>query len=141
METDRRVRRTREMLQKALMELIGEHRYDAITIQDIVDRADIGRTTFYLHYNNKDELFMSCHEAIIGGFHSLHFFSGEELLSPEVPSGMIAAYRHLAAARKMLDPIFQGQDSPLILQRIQNRSAQQIEACSTFHPLAWRRAR
>lgn len=39
--TDRRVRRTRERLQRALLELIGERGYDAITIQDIVDREDL----------------------------------------------------------------------------------------------------
>ena len=60
-KTDRRVQRTRELLQKTLIELITERGYDAITIQDIVDRANIGRTTFYLHYNSKDELLMSCH--------------------------------------------------------------------------------
>ena len=52
---DRRVERTRESLQKALIELIAEQGYDSITIQEIVDRADLGRTTFYLHYNSKDE--------------------------------------------------------------------------------------
>ncbi len=49
-KTDRRVQRTRELLQKALISSISERRYDAITIQDIVDRANVGRTTFYLHY-------------------------------------------------------------------------------------------
>ena len=127
-KTDRRVQRTRELLQKALIELISERRYDAITIQDIVDRANVGRTTFYLHYSNKDELFMSCHEAIVSGFHSLHSLSPEELLSPEAPPGMISAYRHLAEARAMLNPIFQGQESPLILRGIRARSAQHIEA-------------
>src|SRR3990172_2299341 len=62
-KTDRRIQRTREVLQKALIELISERGYDAITIQDIVDRANVGRTTFYLHYRSKDDLFMSCHEA------------------------------------------------------------------------------
>jgi AcrR family transcriptional regulator len=54
MKTDRRVQRTRELLQKALIELISERGYDAITIQDIVDHANVGRTTFYLHYNSQD---------------------------------------------------------------------------------------
>ncbi|HEX5941381.1 MAG TPA: helix-turn-helix domain-containing protein, partial [Anaerolineales bacterium] len=78
-KTNRRVERTRELLQKALIELIAERGYDAITIQDIVDRANIGRTTFYLHYNSKDELFMSCHEASVGKFHIglLHALSKE----------------------------------------------------------------
>ena len=67
-KTDRRVERTRESLQRALIELIGERDYGAITIQEIVDRANVGRTTFYLHYNSKDELFISCHEAMVSEF-------------------------------------------------------------------------
>ncbi len=134
-KTDRRVQRTRELLQKALIELISERRYDAITIQDIVDRANVGRTTFYLHYSSKDKLFMSCHEAIVSEFHSgplyphyPHPFSREELLSPEAPPGMTSAYRHLKDAWVRLSPIFQGKDDPLILRRIRNWSAQEIEA-------------
>ncbi len=76
-KTDRRVQRTRELLQKALIELVNERGYDALTIQDIVDRANVGRTTFYLHYSSKDDLFMSCHEAIVSEFH----FGSHYLLS------------------------------------------------------------
>src|SRR5918999_487660 len=126
-KTDRRVQRTRELLQKTLFGLISERGYDAITIQDIVDRANIGRTTFYLHYNSKDELFMSCHETIVSEFHSPHPRGREELLSPEAPPGMLSAYRHLLEARSLLYPIFQGKDGPLILRRVRDRSAQEIE--------------
>jgi AcrR family transcriptional regulator len=128
--TNRRVERTRELLQKALMELIAEHGYDAITIQDIVDRANLGRTTFYLHYNSKDELFMSCHEAIISEFHLglLHPLTRGELLSPQIPPEMTSAYRHLEEGRALLSPIFQGKDSQLILRQIRDRSAREIEA-------------
>lgn len=126
---DRRVERTRELLQKALMELIAERGYDSITIQDIVDRANLGRTTFYLHYNSKDELFMSCHEAIISEFHLglLHPLTREELLSPQIPPQMTSAYRHLEEGRALLYPIFQGKDSQLILRQIRDRSAREIE--------------
>lgn len=131
-KTDRRVNRTREQLQKALIELIGERTYDAITIQEIADRANIGRTTFYLHYNTKDDLFMNCHEAIITEFLSRPLFSHplslKELLSSEVPSGKIAAFRHLEEARTRLNSIFQGKGGPLILRRMRDLSAQEIEA-------------
>lgn len=129
-KTDRRAERTRALLQKALIELIAERGYDAITIQDIVDRANIGRTTFYLHYNSKDELFMSCHEAIVGKFHIglLHPLSKEELLSSEVPSEVSLAYRHLEEERALLYPVFQGKDSQLILRQIRDRSAREIES-------------
>jgi AcrR family transcriptional regulator len=131
-KTDRRVQRTRELLQKALIDLISERGYDAITIQEIVDRANVGRTTFYLHYSSKDDLFMSCHEAIVSEFHFgplyPHPLSREELLSPEAPAGMTRAYRHLKDAWVRLYPIFQGKDGPLILRRIRDWSAQEIEA-------------
>jgi AcrR family transcriptional regulator len=129
-KTDRRVQRTRELLQKALIELISERGYDAITIQDIVNRANIGRTTFYLHYTSKDDLFMSCHEAVVSQFHfgPLYPLSREELLSPEAPPGMALAYQHLEGARVLLYSIFQGKDSLLILRRIRDWSAQEIEA-------------
>ncbi|MEO8397816.1 MAG: helix-turn-helix domain-containing protein, partial [Chloroflexota bacterium] len=53
---DRRIERTRQLLSKALMDLIIERGYDTITIQDITDRANVSRATFYLHYKDKDEL-------------------------------------------------------------------------------------
>jgi AcrR family transcriptional regulator len=127
---DRRVERTRELLQKALIELIGERAYDAITIQDIVDRANVGRTTFYVHYTSKDELFMSCHEAIVKEFRvgPFHPLSREEWLSPETPPSTKMAYRHLEEARGRLSSIFQGKDGLLILRQLRDWNAQKIEA-------------
>ncbi len=56
-KVDRRVQRTRQQLHRALMELILEKRYDKITVQDIIDRADVGRSTFYAHFLDKNDLF------------------------------------------------------------------------------------
>ncbi len=53
---DRRVRRTKQRLDDALVSLIIEKGYDKITVQDLIDRADIGRSTFYAHYETKDDL-------------------------------------------------------------------------------------
>lgn len=128
-KTDRRTRRTQEELQQALIELMGEKSYEAITVQDIVDRANLGRTTFYLHYNSKDELFMSCHEAIVSRLHIglFHPRSRAELLSPEGPEEMTSAYQHLAEDRALLYPIFQGKESEWILRQVRDRSAREIE--------------
>lgn len=57
--TDRRVQRTRKLLHKALMSLILEKKYESITVQDILDGADVGRSTFYMHFRDKDELLFS----------------------------------------------------------------------------------
>ncbi|MEU4626312.1 TetR/AcrR family transcriptional regulator [Actinoplanes sp. NPDC023801] len=53
---DRRVRRTRAALRHALLDLMAERGYNAVTVQDIIDRADVGRSTFYNHYTDKDDL-------------------------------------------------------------------------------------
>jgi AcrR family transcriptional regulator len=54
--TDRRILRTRATLQHALNSLILKKGYDAITIQDVCDAANVGRSTFYAHYTSKDDL-------------------------------------------------------------------------------------
>src|ERR1700704_3912144 len=53
---DRRSLRTKAMLQHALNSLIQKKGYDAITIKDICDAANVGRSTFYAHYTSKDDL-------------------------------------------------------------------------------------
>lgn len=56
---DRRVARTRAMLHQTLMSLILKQGYEAITIRDICDTANVGRSTFYAHYTSKDDLMRS----------------------------------------------------------------------------------
>jgi len=63
---DRRVVRTRRMLRDALIELVLERGYDPITIQDITERADLRRATFYLHYRDKEELLLAALEETFG---------------------------------------------------------------------------
>ncbi|MFN8077774.1 MAG: helix-turn-helix domain-containing protein [Kineosporiaceae bacterium] len=55
---DRRVRRTRAALRQALLELVVERGYAAVTVQDVIDAADLGRSTFYAHYRDKDDLLL-----------------------------------------------------------------------------------
>ena len=128
-KTDRRVQRTRELLQKALIDLIRERDYGAITIQDIVDRANVARTTFYVHYNNKDDLLMNCRAA--GTFHlgpPRHLLTRKQLLSSEMPPGGHLHFQQLSEVRALLYPIIQGEDGLLILRRIRDESAQDLEA-------------
>src|ERR1700730_16662402 len=56
-EADPRVRRTRKLLQDALLDLLAEKSFDAITVQDIAERSTINRATFYAHYVDKYALF------------------------------------------------------------------------------------
>lgn len=55
-KVDRRVRRTRELLRAALLAAIIDKGYERVTVQDIIDRADVGRSTFYAHFRDKEDL-------------------------------------------------------------------------------------
>ena len=56
---DRRIQRTRALLLSALLDLIVERGYEELTVQDIVDRANVGRSTFYKHFLDKRALLLS----------------------------------------------------------------------------------
>jgi len=61
---DRRVRRTRQLIRDAFIGLARERGYDRVSVQDILDRADVGRSTFYAHYRDKDDLLVREFEAL-----------------------------------------------------------------------------
>lgn len=56
-KSDRRTQRTRRNLNDAMVDLVTEKRFDDITVQNLIDRADIGRSTFYTHFRDKEDLF------------------------------------------------------------------------------------
>jgi AcrR family transcriptional regulator len=67
-KTDRRVQRTEQQLREALIALVLEKGYDDVTVQDILDRANMGRSTFYAHYRDKEELLLSGFQVLFDGF-------------------------------------------------------------------------
>jgi AcrR family transcriptional regulator len=54
--TERRVLRTRKAIEDAFVELVLESGYDRVSVEDITDRADVAKGTFYAHYENKEAL-------------------------------------------------------------------------------------
>ena len=64
---DRRTQKTRKALSAALISLMREKSYESIAVQEILDRADIGRSTFYTHFRDKNEL-------LVDGLQGLHEF-------------------------------------------------------------------
>jgi AcrR family transcriptional regulator len=63
--TDRRVLRTRRLLREALVNLILQRGWDAVTVLDVCHEADVGRSTFYAHFGDKEDL-------LVSGFDDLH---------------------------------------------------------------------
>jgi AcrR family transcriptional regulator len=62
---DRRSQRTQQTLIDALIALLAVKHYDEISINDIIDRANVGRSTFYAHYQSKDDLLKSGFERVL----------------------------------------------------------------------------
>jgi AcrR family transcriptional regulator len=75
---DRRVRRTRDALGDALVDLMHEKPFSAITVQHVLDRAKVGRSTFYTHYRDKEDLFLSDVEDFFEGMANLLSRRGED---------------------------------------------------------------
>lgn len=77
-QTDRRIAKTKKAIYTAFLELLNSKGYQAITVQDIIDLADVGRSTFYSHYESKELLLDElCHYL----FH--HLFEREAHVSAE----------------------------------------------------------
>jgi AcrR family transcriptional regulator len=62
---DRRVVRSKRMLREALVSLMAEKGYDAVTVLEIAERADLNRATFYLHYSDKEDLLQQSLEEVL----------------------------------------------------------------------------
>lgn len=63
---DRRIQKTQNLLRKALVALIAEKPYDSIVVKEILDRANVGRSTFYTHFRDKDDLLLSGIHEMLG---------------------------------------------------------------------------
>jgi AcrR family transcriptional regulator len=121
--TDRRVRRTRDLLQKALLSLIKEKGYDSITIRDILERADVGRSTFYMHYRDKDDLFRSGFEDIRAAL----AVKREEPASAAEGEGqflqpVLAVFRHVDAHRYLWTPVARKGGADLVIRTLRENA-------------------
>ncbi len=111
--TDRRVSRTRRQLRGALMQLILLKGYDAVTIEDITEYADLGRTTFYLHYRDKEELLVEALEAIAMELKQ-QIGVGDELpqTMPKPKAAILAIFQHTAQNAALYRTILSGGAAP-----------------------------
>ncbi len=84
---DRRSMRTRKWLQEALISLLKDKPFEALTVQEITDKADTARMTFYRHFQDKDELLKSCTEQFLEQIKPL---LQSPLLAKEAETGTIS---------------------------------------------------
>lgn len=135
---DRRVARTRKALKDALFSLILEGGYDAVTIEEITSRADVGRTTFYLHYKDKEDLLMeSIGELVDELVHALAHLPLQRLPIQEgnpPESGMLSVsalalpFEHVARNADLYRVILRGEGTYSTTRRMREMIISAIEA-------------
>src|SRR5215831_954907 len=125
---DRRTRRTRQVLEQALLELIEEQSYETITIQQITDRANIGRATFYLHYPDKEQLLLATLRGLTDDLERrLPTLSGQDLLAGDRRL-LIAIFQQVARYRRLYQALLSEHGPSLVVRRLHDGLARQIAA-------------
>lgn len=111
---DRRVQRTRQLLKDALVALIEERGYEAVTVQDILDRANLGRSTFYAHYSDKDALLFSTFEKLQGAFdvHAQGVTPGKAHAANMDLS--LTLFRHVEGNRALFKSLMRGKSGDML---------------------------
>lgn len=125
-ETDRRVIRTRQIIYEALSSLMQERQYDKITVQDIIDRANIGRSTFYSHFETKDELLKSSIENMMESLneHLTHVSEGAEAHSL---ISVAELFRHVKENNRLMKALVKGKSIELYVDKVQSYLNEKIE--------------
>lgn len=102
---DRRSLCTHALLAAALIALLQERRYADLSVQDILDRANVGRTTFYAHYWDKDDLLASEMDRVIAML-CCHIAPGTEERVLQIPS--LALFRHVGESSALMRALTRG---------------------------------
>jgi AcrR family transcriptional regulator len=134
-KTDRRIQRTRHSLTHAMVDLVTEKRFDDITVQNLIDRADIGRSTFYTHFRDKEDLFQKNWEGFLE-------FCVEQIDWTRVGKGSFFPVLFLFDHLKEVQPFYRG----LVLSRksealmktgteyLSQRIGEGLQANLKYHP-------
>jgi AcrR family transcriptional regulator len=120
-KTDRRSQRTRRLLVQALVDLMRRKRYHSITVAEIVDRADVGRSTFYAHFTDKDDL-------LVDGVHHLLVSLETKAAEPTRIYPTLGLLRHLGAQADLYRVMAKDRGLMLFLTALQDEITETLTA-------------
>lgn len=121
---DRRIQKTRRFLFDALMALIIEKGYEKVTVQDIIDRANVGRSTFYAHFENKEQLLFS------GSDHFSMILTNDGSKGDDVLDGLDINYRtlfgHVIEQRDIVKAMIGKKSGDAVVKHLRDLAASKI---------------
>jgi AcrR family transcriptional regulator len=132
---DRRVQRSRDRLGDALVELLLEKTFDEITVQEVLDRAGVSRSTFYAHYRDKNDLFLSDAEDFFESMATAlsRFGDKSERVAP-----VQELFAHVGEVRAFYDALVESERLHDVMELGQQHFARGIEQRLTEIPRAGR---
>jgi AcrR family transcriptional regulator len=126
-DTDRRIIKTRKIINEAFVELMREKHYDKITVQDVIDRANVGRSTFYAHYSTKDDLLRNSIESIMVMLDQ-HFLlsASDEGRGELIP--VAEFFKHVKENSRLIKSFMSGNSTDAFAEKIQSSLNKKIDA-------------
>lgn len=128
-KVDRRISRTRRLLGEALVALILEKGYNAITIRDITDRADVAYATFFRHFDGKEALLAHLMEGVIDELASL---AGEDKQHRFETEGLLF-FRHVAENQALYRSLLSSRGSRQVARRLKETIAGHVRPAAGAH--------
>ncbi len=132
-KSDRRIGKTRTAIFQAFSDLLCEKSYANITIQEIIDRANVGRTTFYQHFTDKDTLLMSCIDETIFVSLSNHL---TEQTPPKHESRLIPVaeiFAHIRDNNRLINGIIMSDSGELLFDKFKSYWGERIKPALMAH--------
>ena len=117
---DRRIKRTQQSLHVALNHLILEKAYEAITVKDVTDRANVGRSTFYAHHGSKEGLLLS-------GLQHLHAaLAGAGGAAAPMFGFSRVFFEHAQEYRNLFQALLKSESGPIVTRKIKHLLADAV---------------
>lgn len=123
-KNDRRSQRTRQLISDAFVELLLEKGYEAMSIRDVIKRANVGRSTFYSHFKDKEELFVSQLDRLLEAL-SRHLPQEHVEQNPFFPS--LGLFQHIQEQQKLFRALSWTSGVDILTKHLQKSMSEKID--------------
>lgn len=123
-KNDRRSQRTRQLISNAFVELLLEKGYETMSIRDVIERANVGRSTFYSHFKDKEELFVSQLDQLLEALNR-HLPQEHIEKNPYFPS--LGLFQHIQEQQKLFRALSWTSGVDILTKHLQKSMSEKIE--------------